>query len=863
MRIAELGGADGARAHAAPLAWREVTELDQDWQAACAPAGQFEHPGQIAALEWLPAIVPGTAASALRAAGRWQPGEVRDFDGEDWWFRTRFAAAPARPRERLTLSFGGLATVAAVYLNGEQVLWSESMFAGHAVDVTALVRPDNELVIHCMALAPLLAANRRPRARWRTRLVSDRNLRFFRTMILGRAPGFAPSPAAVGPYMPVRLERVVGPALDALRLRSRLTGGGGTVTVHARVHAPDERPDVHAAELRLRRAGEPEYRTALEVHRAGDGIELAGALTVADPTPWWPHTHGVPALYDAELHLRHESGTITLPAGRVGFRRLENAGDPAIEGLALRINDVPIFARGAVWTPRDPAAPHAAEGEIRRALEAVVAAGMNMVRVPGVGCYESDAFYDLCDELGVLVWQDFMFANLDYPDADPDFMRAVAAEAAEVLDRLAPRPSLAVLCGGSEVAQQAAMLGLDPLAAMRPVYLELLPRAQAEAGSDAVYIPSAPWGGDVPFRPSVGVANYYGVGAYLRPLEDARRAGVRFAAECLAFANIPDDEALPDSAGPVIHHPEWKRGVPRDVGAGWDFEDVRDHYLRLLFELDPVALRSRDPERYLELSRQVSGEVMAEVMGEWRRRDSPCAGGLVLWLGDLQPGAGWGVLDHRGAPKVAYHHLRRALAPVAVWSTDEGLDGIVAHVANDGPEPLTATLRAALYRDRETPVEAVARELELAPHSVVAHNVEALLGHFADISWSYRFGPPAQDLVVLTLEDRRGPETRVLSQAFRHPAGRPASREPAGALGLTAEIRDDGEAATVRIAARRFAYGVRIHLPGHVAEDDAFGIEPGHARTLRLHRLPHAADAQPSGHVTALNLTGRVAITRV
>ncbi len=862
MSIAELGGGESRRVDVTPIAFREVTELDRDWQAACAPAGQFEHPGHISALEWLPATVPGTAASALRAAGRWRPGEMRDFDGEDWWFRTRFAAAPARPGERLTLTLGGLATVAAVFLNGEHVLWSESMFTAHALDVSAQVRAENELVIHCMALAPLLAANRRPRARWRTRLVSDRNLRFFRTMLLGRAPGFAPSPAAVGPYGPVRLERVAGPVAQAVRLRGRLSGATGTVTVRARVHEPSGGPAVLGAELTLRREG-VEHRTALELIGAGDGLEVQGTLTVEVPVPWWPHTHGAPALYAAEIHLRHAGGTVAVPAGRIGFRTLESVGDPGTDGVALRINGVPTFARGAVWTPRDPAAPHAPQPDVRRALEAVVDAGMNMVRVPGIGCYESDAFYDLCDELGILVWQDFMFANLDYPDADPDFMRTVESEAAEVLERLAPRPSLAVLCGGSEVAQQAAMLGLDPVTAMGPLYLELLPRVVAQAEADAVYVPSAPWGGDVPFRPGVGVANYYGVGAYLRPLEDVRRAGVRFAAECLAFANIPDDEALPASAGPVIHHPDWKRGVPRDVGAGWDFEDVRDHYLRLLFELDPVALRSSDPERYLELSRHVSGEVMVEVMGEWRRAESPCAGGLVLWLGDLQPGAGWGVLDHRGTPKVAYHHLRRVLAPVAVWSTDEGLDGVVAHLANDGPRPIPARLRVALYRDRETPVESVTREVVLAPHSVAAYNVEALLGHFADVSWSYRFGPPAQDLIALTLEDHRGPEPRVLSQAFRHPAGRPATREPAGALGLTAELRDDVDGASLTVAARRFAYGVRVHVPGHVAEDDAFGIEPGHARRLRLHRLPDAPAAAPGGHLTALNLTGRVAITRV
>ena len=296
-----------------------------------------------------------------------------------------------------------------------------------------------------------------------------------------------------------------------------------------------------------------------------------------------------------------------------------------------------------------------------------------------------------------------MFANLDYPEADEPFLATVAAEARAAAGRIGGRPCLAVLCGGSEVAQQVAMLGLDPRAGPRSALRRAAPRAGRRGRRrPRPTCPSTPWGGELPFRTDRGVAHYYGVGAYLRPLEDARRAEVRFAAECLAFANVPDEAGLQALAGGGAapgHHPAWKAGVPRDGGAGWDFEDVRDHYLKLLFGLDPVELRSVDPERYLELSRAVSGEVMAEVIGEWRRTGSTCHGALILWLKDLAPGAGWGVLDHRGLPKVAYHHLRRVLAPVAVWITDEGLGGIDVHVANDRAAPLAARLRISLYRD--------------------------------------------------------------------------------------------------------------------------------------------------------------------
>ena len=101
----------------------------------------------------------------------------------------------------------------------------------------------------------------------------------------------------------------------------------------------------------------------------------------------------------------------------------------------------------------------------------------------------------------------------------------------------------------------------------------------------------------------------------------------------------------------------------------------------------------------------VSGEVMAEVFGEWRRSASPCGGGIILWSADLEPGAGWGILDSEGRPKSAYWFLKRALARCAVWTTDEGLNGIDIHVANDGPSPLMGWLRVALYRMGEQRVQ--------------------------------------------------------------------------------------------------------------------------------------------------------------
>jgi beta-mannosidase len=833
------------------------------WEAAACAPGACAAPADAAGLDWIAARVPGTAAGALRDAGRWAFGDERDFDAEDWWFRTEFEAAPAAAGEEVALRLDGVATVHEVFLNGELVASGESMFAPLAIDVGAALREGaNELAIRCLALNGRLGARRKPRARWRTK-VADNRLRFFRTMLLGRCPGFAPGPAAVGPWRPVWLERRRVLALEGVSLRPRLEGDDGVLAVSATVRGLGGAL-ASAADVVV--TGADEAEAALHVIPGEDGtVELDGEVRVAAVERWWPHTHGTPHLHEVFLRVATDAGEVGIDAGRVGFRELAAGPGPghdaAEDGLDLHVNGIAVFARGAVWTPPDFVALAAGEEELRAALEMVRGAGMNIVRVPGISAYESPRFHDLCDELGILVWQDFAFANFDYPLEDPDFRAAVEAEAAGVLAALAGRPSLAVLCGNSEVSQQAAMLGLDPALGRGELFGELLPGAVERSGADAVYLPSAPCGGALPFRPDRGVANYFGVGGYMRPLSDARLAAVRFASECLAIANVPDAagvEAIAPgaAAGAVVHDPRWKAGVPRDAGSGWDFDDVRDHYLRLLFDLDPVALRRHDHERYLELSRAVSGEVMAAVFGEWRRTASPCAGGIVLWLRDLVPGAGWGLVDHAGTPKVAMHHLRRALAPRAVWMTDEGLGGVAVHVANDGSEALAATLRIGLYSGEARVGEAEHR-LDLAPHEGASFDLEELLGRFVDASWAYRFGPPAQDVIVASLE-APGAEGPLAGATF-FPAGRPLEVESAERLGLEAAVvtgADGGLA--LRLSAARFVGGLRIDAGAGLAPaDDALDLEPGSPTVVAL-----GGGGRAGGQValTALNLQGRISI---
>jgi len=833
------------------LTGHTATPLTDGWELApCAPdavAGPDALAG--ASLGWVPASVPSTAASALRSAGAWSlDGTARRFDAEDWWYRTRFSADPAAKGEQLWLCFDGLATVADVWLNGRPLFSSEGMFTAHERRVDEVLRKggDNELAIRFRALDALLKA-RRPRPRWRAPMVEHQQLRWFRTTLLGRTPGWSPPAAPVGPWRGIRLERRGGVMVDDVRLRA---DADGQLDVACRVTGPSRA--ALGAEIVLER-GEREFRAPLAPSRP-DGA-MTGRLTVPDVQRWWPHTHGEPALYAARLEVKGKSGAVTADLGMLGFRSVTL--DTADDDFAIRVNGAPVFCRGACWTPLDVVSLAAAPDALDQAFSQVVDAGMNMLRVPGMMTYESDAFLDTCDARGVLLWQDFMFANMDYPE-DPAFLEVVSEEARQQLARLQGRPSVAVLCGNSEVEQQAAMWAA-PRERWRPaLFHDRLAALAREACPGVPYWPSSTHGGAFPHQGSAGSASYYGVGAYLRPLEDARRAEVRFASECLAFANVPEPATLalmPDGPASRVHHASWKARAPRDRGAGWDFDDVRDHYVAALYRVDPLRLRYADHDRYLAVGRVAMGEVMAAVFGEWRRRRSPTRGGLIWFLRDLWPGAGWGVIDAVGTPKAAWHYLRRALAPVAVSMSDEGGNGLAVHVVNDRPAPLSGELELALYRAGEVHAGRGVQAVSVGPNSAIELNAASLFEGFLDLSYAYRFGPPSHDVIAATLRDSAG---TPLAQAFHFDVGLPNTRE--FDVGLSADMRPRADGAyDLTVRTRRFAQSVCVDVEGFACSDNYFHLVPGGERRLVLRRTGGGDAAPlPRGTLHALNAEASV-----
>jgi beta-mannosidase len=783
--------------------------------------------------DWQEAAVPGTVAGTLRTLGRLDDASANAIGHQDHWYRTRLTE-PLNGR----LRFEGLATVTEIWVGGAKQADSALMFA--PVELVVNCPAGTEIALCFRALAPKLAAAPR-RSRWRPAMIQPNGLRWFRTTALGSMPGWCPPGLPTGPYRPVlRIEREASAAqIDVIDLRTNYDGQTGTIALGLTAAANALQPSraiMHCA------GGEA------ALHADGDG-QLAGTLSLPDIAPWFPHTHGEPALHDLTLTLDGE----TIDLGRIGFRSLEVDRGEDGEGFGLVVNGVPVFCRGACWSNADVTTLAGGRAAYEPWLRLAREAGMNMIRLPGVMTYEDDAFFALCDELGIMVWQEMMLANFDYPQGDAGFRAAIAAEAEALLGRTQGSPSLAVLCGGSEVFQQSAMLGAPPEAWSGPVFDEVLPEAIAALRPDIAYVPNSPSGGPLPFVADKGVTHYYGVGAYMRGLDEARRANVRFAAESLAFANVPEEVSLRSGKPPAItHHPDWKRAVPRDAGASWDFEDVRDHYLERLYGLEPARLRREDPERYFALSRATVAEVMEETFAEWRRPGSPTSGALVWLLQDLQPGAGWGVIASDGEPKSALHGLARAFRPVQLALTDEGVNGLALHVLNERPEPLAATVELTCWRAGEVAVVQAKREVALAPRSAMTLSAFELIGRFFDIAYAYRFGPPGHDATSAVLRDAAS--GAVLADAFHFPLGRGHERHHCG---LVAQLERDGDDWSLVLSAQRFAQSVEIVDAGWRPERSWFHLAPGEPRRVRL--LPRAGTcAAPTGEVRAVNAIDHV-----
>lgn len=435
---------------------------------------------------------------------------------------------------------------------------------------------------------------------------------------------------------------------------------------------------------------------------APDGAVLTGTgeqavFEIAQPRLWWPNGLGEQPLYTVEVTL---GDGLDRWCKRVGLRTLTvtRKKDEWGESFCHCVNGVDVFAMGADYIPEDNLLPRVNPARTRRLLEDAKAANMNCIRVWGGGYYPDDFFYDACDELGLLVWQDFMFACAVY-NLTEDFEENIRAEFIDNVRRLRNHPSLALWCGNNEMEQFVAYGEWVSCPRQKADYIKMyeyiIPKILKVEDPQTFYWPASPSSGgsfDEPQDPNRGDVHYWDVWHGLKPFTDYRNYLFRYVSE-FGFQSFPCMETIE-----AFTKPE-----DRNI-----FSYVMEKHQRnasangkIVSYLSQMYLYPRNMELLVYASQLLQAQAMQYGVEHWRRNrnGNHCMGAVVWQLNDCWPVASWASIDYYGRWKALHYYEKRFFAPVLISCHEEG---ILSQNTNVNAEPFALKKSARLNVSNET-----------------------------------------------------------------------------------------------------------------------------------------------------------------
>ncbi|MET8471235.1 hypothetical protein ABZY90_23470 [Streptomyces sp. NPDC006422] len=811
---------------------------------------------------WIPAVVPGGVHESLVAAGLIEHPFIganeHDVDWvqeREWWYRTRFShPGPGTAR----LVFDGLDTVADVWMNGRHLGRHENQFRPAVFDVTDAVGEDNTVLVRF--LPPLLG--REPVASAAETIermlalmnpgdeddtaptehsdgapgeVSVEDAHWAATMpVAARVRkaafswgwDFGPHVPSIGIWREARLE--VAPAATLTGHHVALTQlDDDHSTARVRITVETSKPSAElTAHVLLRSPSGREFHAEMHLGSSPSHSEIP----VDDPELWWTHDLGTPALHQVVIELRDGDAVVDTVTDRVGLRTLElNRAPDEEEGgryFGFVLNGVPLFARGANWLPASSLVGSVGESTHHDLVLRATEGNLTMLRVWGGGIYEHDSFYRACDELGVLVWQDFMFANVDYPDREAGLRHEVQREAEYQVRRLRNRACLALWCGNNEALMMRALVwghldeGADGTSGWgRQFYTDILPGAVDTHDGITPYWPGSPYGEESGVLSVIGTDDgdrhtwevWHGlimpsvsVGPTTFPSIGDARHYRRYADDTAKFVSEFGIHAAPEAA--TLRR--WIAEEDLTVHSPVFDQHNKDHPKNKGDEL--LAVTTGLPEgldQYIAFTQAVQAEGMAFGIEHYRRRQPHTAGALMWQYNDVWPGFTWSVVDHDGIPKAAYYTARRASAPLALSFRTTPAGDLELWLANN--------TRTAARLDVDVELGAFDGSYRTSRRVTAA----AAPGESARV-WSAAVGEftaDAHHYAWASVPDGRAPSVR------KHFAEIKDLRFGPSSLDVKAEPN------ALRIRATGYAYMVRIEQPviGMRLSDNAFDLRDG------------------------------------
>ncbi|EON96020.1 putative glycoside hydrolase family 2 protein [Phaeoacremonium minimum UCRPA7] len=663
------------------MAPRTIIPIDKNWEFKQAdkedskylPVGQFPTNVHLDLLHH--GLIPDPFIGKNELDVQWI-GEAQ------WVYRTTFTAPSVTSGAKAILAFDGLDTFATVLLNGKTILETDNMFTPERADVTSVVKEgDNELVItfDSAYLRGWKLVEKFPDHKWGC-WNGDSSRLAVRKAQYHWGWDWGPTLMTCGPWRPVNLE-IYDSRLSDLYFDSTVEKSleSATVVVHAAVEGEAEKVRL---DVTLN-----DQSVSSETVEAKSGA-VSATFHISNPSLWYPIRYGKQPLYTVKATLLSGTEEIDTITKKIGLRRAELVQDPLKDqpgsSFFFRINNIPIYCGGSDWIPADNFIPRISRERYYDWVKLVADGNQFMIRVWGGGIYEEQAFYDACDELGILVWQDFMFGCGNYP-AWPELLKSIEREATENVKLLRHHPSIVIWAGNNEDYQYQESEGLtydfenkDAESWLktdfpaRYIYEKVLDDVCKELIPGTYYHFGSPWGKGVDTRdPTVGDIHQWNVwhGTQEKYQNFDKLVG-RFVSEfgMEAFPSVKTIDAfLPLGKDDPDRYPQ---------SSTMDFHNKADgHERRIALYLVENMRYAPDPlEQFVYSTQLMQAEALASAYRLWKRQwKGPgreyCGGTLVWQINDCWPVTSWSICDYYLRPKHAYFTVKREMAPLSIGMT--------------------------------------------------------------------------------------------------------------------------------------------------------------------------------------------------
>jgi beta-mannosidase len=640
--------------------------------------------------EWMPTDIPGEVHVALMRAGRIPDPFIADNElmvqwvaETDWEFEGLVTVPEALAlQDKVWLIFDGLDTLAQVSLNGTILGDVDNAFRTYAWDVSEILHVgENQIRVHFKSPVGYVTAlqNTQPLVSPEQSIQGGPYLR--------KAPcqwgwDWGPQLPSIGIWKGARLAGFSEAKFDTVHLRqAHQFDGSVEVSADVQIHQWDGA----ALELCLTLT-DLDGRAFANTCKVLDSQGLA-RLVIQDPVLWWPNGYGDQPLYDARVTLQMPDGTVLdVREYQIGLRTLELRQEPDScgERFTFVVNGVPIFAKGSNWIPGDSFPTRITRERLAGLLGDAARAHHNMIRVWGGGFYECEDFYDLCDQYGILVWQDFVFSCSIYPLDDEAFVENIRQEVVDNVQRIRHRASLALWCGNNEMdwgwqdwgwSEGEWLKFREPY---KQFFYDTLPGWLSELDPDTPYWFSSPTSG-TPFEDSnsndKGDAHYWEVWHGAKPFSAYRQQFPRFMSE-FGFQSLPPLKTIKTYADE----------------SHWNLTDYMiEHHQRNAFAsalfMGQMALHFMMPADFpslVYLTMVLQAEGIRYGVEHWRRNMQRVSGTLYWQLNDCWPVASWSSLDYFGRWKALHFASRRFYAPRLLSIEDDEQNAVMrVHLTND------------------------------------------------------------------------------------------------------------------------------------------------------------------------------------